>query len=89
MYKLPSNIGTLQGTDFLKGLVMAVIVPVLLAVQQSLSADHVVFNWKALGMTAVAAFIGYLIKNLSSNSVPSAEKTIATAQAKVIAKQNT
>ena len=88
MYNLPSNFFSLKTRDFLKGLLMAVIVPVWLAIQQSLSAETLTIHWKQLGLTALAAFMGYISKNLFSNSVPAAEKTIAEAQAKVIQKQN-
>ena len=76
---LPSNIFSINVKDFLKGLVMAVIAPVLVAVQQSLSAGELTLNWRALGMTAIAAFVGYLVKNFFTNSVPDAEETIAKA----------
>ena len=83
---LPSTFGSLKLRDFLKGLVMAVIVPALLAIQQSLAAGELTINWKSLGITAVASFIGYLVKNLFTNDVPVAEKIIQEAQAKVMMK---
>lgn len=71
--------------DFLKGAVLAVLVPALLAIQQALTAPPI--NWKAIGVTALATFIGYLIKNFLTNDIPAAEKTIQEAQQKEIAKQ--
>jgi hypothetical protein len=54
---------SLKLRDFLKGALMAVLVPCLLIVQQSLDKGEFTFNWKAIGMTAVGAFISYLLKN--------------------------
>ena len=82
MKNLPSNFASLDIRDFLKGLVMAVIVPALLAIQQSLTAGELTINWKALGITAVASFIGYLIKNFFTNSVPAAIVTVQKAEEK-------
>ena len=86
MLQLPSTFASLNIRDFLKGIVLAVLVPALLAIQQSLQAGELTINWRALGIAAVAAFIGYLIKNFFTNDIPAAEKTIAEAQAKVIMK---
>ncbi len=55
---------SLNWNDFGKGLLMAVLTPVLVLVQQSVDAGTLVFNWKALGIAAVAGGVGYLIKNL-------------------------
>lgn len=82
---LPSTIFKLNLRDFLKGAALAVIVPALLAIQQSLTTPPV--NWKAIGVAALATFIGYLIKNFLTNDVPAAEKTIQEAEQKVIDKQ--
>jgi len=54
---------SLKLRDFLKGGLMAVSVPVLLIIQQSLDKGEFSFNWKQIGMTAVGAFIAYLLKN--------------------------
>ena len=83
--KLPSTFLTLNLRDFIKGAILAVIVPALLTIQQSLGKPPI--EWKLIGTTAIVTFIGYLIKNLLTNDVPAAEKTIATAQAKVIENQ--
>ena len=80
MKNLPSNFASLNIKDFLKGFVLAVIVPALLAIQQSLSAGVLTMNWKALGTAAVAAFIGYLIKNFFTNDVPAAVVTVQKAE---------
>jgi len=54
---------SLKFRDFLKGALMAVLVPCLLIVQQSLDKGEFTFNWKAIGMTAVGSFVAYLLKN--------------------------
>ncbi len=80
-----TNIFSLNTRDFLKGLVIAVIVPALLAIQQALT-DQTPINWKALGVVALASFIGYLIKNFFSNDIPAAQKTLEEARAKELSK---
>ena len=54
---------SLNWADFGKGLLMAVLTPVLVLVQQSVDAGSFVFNGKALAIAAVAGGVGYLIKN--------------------------
>jgi hypothetical protein len=83
--KLPSTAFTLGLKDFIKGAILAVIVPVLVTVQQSLDNPEKVLNWKVIGMTAVGTFIGYLIKNFLSNDVPAAQATILKAEQKAVA----
>lgn len=58
-----SNFLSLNWRDFLKGLAMAVLTPVFLIVQQSLDAGDLVFNWKSIGMAAIAGGVAYLFKN--------------------------
>jgi hypothetical protein len=59
-----SNFLSLNWRDFLRGLAMAVLTPVVLIIQQSLEAGNLVFNWKAIGMAAIAGGVAYLVKNL-------------------------
>ena len=63
-----SNFLSLNGNDFLKGLLMAVLVPIFTIVQQSLQAGVLTFNWKAIGIAAVAGAVGYLTKNLLTSN---------------------
>lgn len=53
----------LNGKDFLKGLFMAVGSSVLMAVQQSLDADAIVWKWKPICMAGFAGGVSYLLKN--------------------------
>lgn len=82
---LPSSFLSLKLRDFLKGAALAVIVPALLAVQQSLQNPPI--NWKAIGITSLATFIGYLIKNLFTNDTKEAVKVVEEARQKQIDKQ--
>lgn len=58
-----SNLFSLNTQDFLKGVLMAVLVPVMTIVTQSLQAGSLTFNWKAIGVAAIAGFVAYLTKN--------------------------
>lgn len=53
----------LNAKDFGKALIVAVLTPVLLIVQQSIAEGSLTLNWKEIGMAAVAGGVGYLIKN--------------------------
>lgn len=61
--------GKLDWLDIGKGVVMAILVPALLIVQQSLDKGELTFNWKAIAMAAVAGGVSYLIKNFATSSV--------------------
>lgn len=56
---------SLKARDFVKGALMAVLIPSLLIIQQSLDKGEFTFNWKLIGMTAVGSFVGYLLKNFA------------------------
>lgn len=49
--------------DVLRGLLVAVITPVLTIIMTSLNAGELIFNWKAIGLVAVGAAVAYIIKN--------------------------
>jgi len=55
---------TLQARDFLKGSLLAVMASVVPLIQGSISAGELTFNWKAIGVTALGAFVSYIAKNL-------------------------
>ncbi len=59
---------------FLKGLGLAVIVPVLYTIAKSLEAGSLTFDWKAIGIVAAAAFVGYIIKSLAPALPPTTIK---------------
>lgn len=58
-----SNRFTLNLNDLFKGLKVAVILPVLVIIQQSIEKGEFSFDWKLIGLTAVGGLIAYLIKN--------------------------
>jgi hypothetical protein len=49
--------------DILKGLLMAVLTPVVVIIQQSLDAGLFVFDWKSIGLAALSGGVAYLVKN--------------------------
>ena len=53
--------------DFLKGLIVAVITAILTVVYNMLQNGQSI-DWQLVGTTGATAMIGYLLKNLSSNS---------------------
>lgn len=76
--------------DLLKGLLVAVITPVFTIIMTSLNAGQLMFNWKIIGATAVAAGLAYIVKNFLSPGtvlIPDAEVAKAvkegTAEVKV------
>lgn len=54
--------------DLAKGLLIAVLTPALLVIQQSLSEGHLVFNWSNILAVALAGGLSYLIKNFFSGA---------------------
>ena len=59
----PSNFLSLNWKDITKGLLMAVLTPVVLIIQQSIEAGSITFNWHQIAMAAAAGGVAYLIKN--------------------------
>lgn len=58
-----SNFLSLNWADFGKGLLMAILTPVFVVVQQSLELGELTFNWKSIALSAVAGGVAYLVKN--------------------------
>lgn len=58
-----SSLFSLNLNDIGKGLLVAVGGAVIAAVQSSLSAGSLSFNWKTIGGVALAAGLSYLAKN--------------------------
>ncbi len=80
---------SLNVRDFLKGLVLAVVVPVLVTIQESLSVGNVIFDWKTIGISSLAAFVAYLLKNFVTDDIKVAQKTLEVAKEKEIADNKT
>lgn len=66
----------LKSRDFWQGALMAVGTSVAVVIQNSLSAGTLTFNFKEIGMAAVAAFGTYIAKNLLTDDVKIANKIL-------------
>jgi len=60
---------TINLSDFWKGLLMAVLVPIITIVTQSLDMGSLTFDWKAIGISALSGLLAYLVKNFFSPSI--------------------
>ena len=66
---MKSNFFTLNWSDFGKGIVVAVMTSVLTYVYQAVeTGDFTQIEWKVVGTTAALSAVGYLFKNLVTNS---------------------
>ena len=54
---------TINISDILRGLIMAVIIPVLTIIMNSINQGSLTFNWTQITIAAIGGLIGYLIKN--------------------------
>ena len=83
---MKSTMFSLKTRDFIKALVVAVITPVLTIIVTSATAGSLVFDWKAIVTTAVAAGGAYLLKNLFTDDTKVAEKIVSEEGGKVVPK---
>lgn len=58
-----SNFLSLNFRDLAKGLLMAVLTPAVVIVQQSLESGVFTTDWKSLGLASLAGGVAYLVKN--------------------------
>lgn len=58
-----SNFLSLNWADFGKGLLMAILTPIVITIQQSLELGVFSYNWKTIGLSALGGGFAYLIKN--------------------------
>jgi hypothetical protein len=63
-----STLFNLNSTDFIKGLIMAVLSTVITVVYQTVEAGSLVFDWKSIGTMALTSALAYIMKNLFTNS---------------------
>lgn len=63
-----SKMFSLNLNDFWKGLIMAVAVPAVTIITESLNKGVLTFDWKAIGIGALSGFVGYLAKNFLTPS---------------------
>ena len=54
--------------DLVKGLILAVLTSVLTIVYSTVEAGSLAFDWKLITTTALTSALGYLLKNLLTNS---------------------
>jgi len=66
--------------DFIKGAIMAVLVPVLYIIQSSLEAGNLVFNWTQITIAAISGLVAYLIKNLFTDDIKQAKNIVAKSR---------
>lgn len=86
---------SLDTKDLFKGLLLAVLTPVLTILIDTLNQESLTFDWKHIGVTAISALIAYLLKNYLSpaqivieNPHPTDVKAVkaGTAKATVVKK---
>lgn len=58
-----SKLFSLNLKDLLKGLLLAVLTPAILIIEQSVDAGSLVFNWQHILMASIAGGLAYLTKN--------------------------
>ena len=70
-----SNRWTLNTRDLIQGLIMAIITPVIVVIQQSLDLGILTFDIKAIGMAAVAGALAYMVRKLPQSGKILIEKS--------------
>ena len=70
-----SNRWTLNTRDLIQGLLMAIITPVIVVIQQSLDLGILTFDFKAIGMAAIAGALAYMLRKLPQSGKILIEKS--------------
>lgn len=84
-----SKLFTLNIKDFLKGLVMAILVPAVTIMQQSLDSGTLVLNWKTILIASISGVVAYLMKNFfTSDSSSLKTEDYSQAQQRAIEECN-
>ena len=65
---MKSKFLSLNSQDFLRGLVVSTLSAVLTIVYQTIQTGSLTFDWKAIGTIAISSALGYIVKNLLTNS---------------------
>jgi len=82
-----SKLFTLNNKDFLKGLIIAVLVSAITIIQQSLELGTLVFDWKAILIASISGGLAYLMKNFfTTDAVVKGEIEYTTEQLEAIAR---
>ena len=58
-----SNLFALNLRDILKGLLMAILTPAVVIIQQSLELGILTFEWKSIVTASIGGGLAYLLKN--------------------------
>ena len=64
---------SLNQQDFVKGLILSVLVAVLTVIQATFAAGIFTVDWQNIGAVAATAFVAYLSKNLFTPTPKSIE----------------
>jgi hypothetical protein len=65
---MKSSFLNLNKTDFIKGLIMAVLTSVLTIVYNTISTGSFAIDWKAVSLAASTSAVAYIMKNILTNS---------------------
>ena len=65
-----SPLFSLNVNDLVKGLIMAVLTPVIYLIEQTIEKGSFTFDWHAIGIAAATGFVGYLMKNFFTPQQP-------------------
>lgn len=78
---MKSKFLSLNWHDVAKGLLIAVLTPILVIVQSVLASGSFVFDLKALVAVGLSGFVAYLLKNFFEGDDQQQPPTISTAKA--------
>lgn len=67
MTVIQSGLWKLSHCDFVKGALLAIITGILTFFVEQLSSVGWIFDWNKIAISAIVAFLSYLIKNLSTD----------------------
>jgi hypothetical protein len=65
---MKSTFLSLNSKDFIKGLVVAVLSSVVAILYSTVQAGSLAFDWTTIGTVALTSALGYIMKNLFTNS---------------------
>jgi len=64
----PSKLYSINWRDAIRGLIIAVGSPVLVAIERTIDAGKMDFSWKSLVMIGIGAGCTYLVKNFFTSA---------------------
>lgn len=66
---------SLDFSDILKGLLMAILTPAIVIIQQSIDMGLLTFNWKTIVTASIGGGLAYIVKNFFTP-----QKEVSTTQ---------